>query len=551
MNRAPAPQNSKWLIPRRWLVLVSAALVCAFLWSGIAEARVGGGGSFGGGGGGGSSSGGGGSYSGGGGSYSGGGGGGGDSDVLIWLLFKHPVIGIPLLIAIILFHIVKALNKEPEYASSSPQQTRSSQSGRSGNARERSNRQAARNREAARVRENALKAVQSRLNQIRRYDPNFSEILFMDFAYALYSRVHEARGQNDSGKYSPYLAKSVMGKLRHMSSTGFGNLREIRGVIVGAASIEEITSPHKKKTSIKVRFETNYTEVRDTPEHQSENTFYCEEVWRFTRLTEVLSLPPEKIANIGCPSCGSGLERRPDGSCEHCGVKARAGKHHWMVNDLTIVRREPRGPLLTSDVPEVGTDLPTVVQSNYVTARETLMAAHPDFSWKRTEARFRHIFAELQQAWTSLKWERARPYESDQLFQFHQFWMHEYEAQNLRNVLEDIELERLQPVRMKSDTYFDAITVRIWASMKDYTVDASDRVVCGNRRRQRKFTEYWTFMRRRGVKESESDDSNCPNCGGHLKINMSGICEYCDSKVTNGEFDWVLSRIEQDEAYVG
>jgi hypothetical protein len=32
---------------------------------------------------------------------------------------------------------------------------------------------------------------------------------------------------------------------------------------------------------------------------------------------------------------------------------------------------------------------------------------------------------------------------------------------------------------------------------------------------------------------------------------MGGNCEYCDAHVTAGEFDWVLSKIEQDEAYTG
>jgi hypothetical protein len=32
---------------------------------------------------------------------------------------------------------------------------------------------------------------------------------------------------------------------------------------------------------------------------------------------------------------------------------------------------------------------------------------------------------------------------------------------------------------------------------------------------------------------------------------MTGNCEYCAVKVTSGEYDWVLSRIEQDEAYTG
>jgi hypothetical protein len=32
---------------------------------------------------------------------------------------------------------------------------------------------------------------------------------------------------------------------------------------------------------------------------------------------------------------------------------------------------------------------------------------------------------------------------------------------------------------------------------------------------------------------------------------MAGVCEYCGSKLTTGEFDWVVSRIEQDDAYGG
>jgi hypothetical protein len=32
---------------------------------------------------------------------------------------------------------------------------------------------------------------------------------------------------------------------------------------------------------------------------------------------------------------------------------------------------------------------------------------------------------------------------------------------------------------------------------------------------------------------------------------MSGSCEHCGAHVTSGEFDWVLSRIEQDESYGG
>ena len=43
----------------------------------------------------------------------------------------------------------------------------------------------------------------------------------------------------------------------------------------------------------------------------------------------------------------------------------------------------------------------------------------------------------------------------------------------------------------------------------------------------------------------------CPNCGAPLQINMAGNCGTCRVKVTAGQFDWVLSRIEQDDVYEG
>jgi predicted lipid-binding transport protein (Tim44 family) len=506
-----------------------------------AEARVGGGGSFsgGGGGGGGGGFGGGGGGFGGGGSYSGGGGG-----EMSWPGF------VVFLVVFVVIIVLKAYAQEQKKSRSYTSSGTSGQPLASDQGRRRS-----------------ITAFRHRLDQLRKYDPNFSEILFMDFACALYARVQEARGRGDLKIYESYLGP---GSLRTLNRLG-GGLRDevreflrrqggaeskeptfdVRGVIVGGAKITEVTDPSRDAITIAVRLEANYTESYGEGQSARENTFYCEEVWRFARQRDVLSPPPERILAMGCPSCGSTAARLPDDSCPHCGVQAVMGKFHWFVRSITIVRRESRGPLLTSDVPEVGTTLATIVQPNYTAARDQFASANPGFSWERTEKRFRHIFMELQEAWSTLEWERARPYQSDQLFQSHYFWIQEYRRQGLRNVLEDVKIASLRPVKITSDAFYDAITVRIWAGMKDYTVDGNGNVVCGSRRRPRPFTEYWTFIRRRGVKESKKEDSACPNCGAPLKINMAGICQYCEGKIASGEFDWVLSRIEQDEAYVG
>jgi len=74
-------------------------------------------------------------------------------------------------------------------------------------------------------------------------------------------------------------------------------------------------------------------------------------------------------------------------------------------------------------------------------------------------------------------------------------------------------------------------------------------VISGNRRRPRSYSEYWTLIRGSGTRGAPRKDNNCPHCGAPLRIGMAGQCEYCRVKITSGEFDWVLSRIEQDEAF--
>ena len=91
--------------------------------------------------------------------------------------------------------------------------------------------------------------------------------------------------------------------------------------------------------------------------------------------------------------------------------------------------------------------------------------------------------------------------------------------------------------------------MRIWASGKDYTVDEAGRVVAGGRTVDRAWTEYWTFIRSRIV--SAKGTIACPNCGAAVEAGTTGVCNFCGGKLTAGAFDWVLSRIEQDEAYRG
>jgi hypothetical protein len=157
------------------------------------------------------------------------------------------------------------------------------------------------------------------------------------------------------------------------------------------------------------------------------------------------------------------------------------------------------------------------------------------------------VFAQLQVAWSSREWLRARPFVSDNLFQSQMYWIDMYIQQRVRNMTENARILRIDLASVISDKHYDAITVRVWATGLDYTMSED-----GSRSKERAYSEYWTLIR--GAQPSgrpTKTTPECPSCGAPLKIAMTGNCEYCKVKVTTGEFDWVLSRIEQDESYGG
>ena len=95
------------------------------------------------------------------------------------------------------------------------------------------------------------------------------------------------------------------------------------------------------------------------------------------------------------------------------------------------------------------------------------------------------------------------------------------------------------------------ITVRLFATSLDYTLSDDGQLLSGSRSRERAYTEYWTLIRGRAAHGRPRAEPVCPSCGAPLRIAMAGNCEYCHARVVSGDFDWVLSRIEQDEAYGG
>jgi hypothetical protein len=325
----------------------------------------------------------------------------------------------------------------------------------------------------------------------------------------------------------------------------------VSAVVIGGMRVESVeTTFGEPLVRANVVFTTNLSERANAAPTAAEQAFYMEERWTIVRDLRAKSRPPERARTIDCPSCGAPRDKTIGGKCGYCGAAPTEGGNDWYVQDLTVLHREARGPMLTGTTEEVGTDLPTVVAPDVKAQLETLQREDPSFTWPAFIARVERTFAAFHASWSAQDLSGVRPYLTDNLYELQRYWVSAYQQQRLRNVTEGARIVTVHLARVTRDRWFHAITVRVYASCLDYTTDANGAIVGGNRQKPRDYSEYWTFVRGVGTKGTPRSDGACPSCGAPLTgVNMAGKCGACGAKVTAGEFDWVLSRIEQDEVY--
>ena len=389
--------------------------------------------------------------------------------------------------------------------------------------------------------------VAEQIRKFKERDTNFSRPLFMDFVHVLYTRFHNARGDKAWGSLRAYISEQVM----QWAESEARSVINISNVVMGAGDIDEIDESGKDSDLIIVTIEANYEEKSSTQE--SPVIYYTNEIWEFERAKGILSKGPDDISVLSCPSCGSPSEPRPDGTCPYCSNVVNRGTFHWVVRSMEVADKYPRPPLEISGGVEVGTTRDTLMQPGFENEKGTFISRNPGFSWDEFNVRVTSAFTAIQDAWSSRAWEKARPYETEHLFSTHRYWIDRYLAEGRVNHLEEIKISKIEVVKIEPDAFFETITVRIAAAMKDFTTDSRGTIIEGDRTKDRFFSEYWTFIRKKGFTDAGRaiKASGCPNCGAPLSVNMSGVCSYCNTMITSGNFDWVLSSIEQDEAYQG
>lgn len=472
------------------------------------------------------------------GSSSGGGGGGGEFvGLFIQLLFAEPKLALALAVILVLVWLVRRGWSKLSDWSSQRQKARWAEIAEAGG----DIKPHVPQRRAV-LRSAGPRAI---LARITAFDPDFSQVLLDDFVQALFVRVHEARGEGTFAALLPYLSDAARAALARHPVTGIDN------VVIGAmryVAADASADPAGGPLSFVAEIEANYTERTG----DDVTSYYVIERWTFSRSRAARSRPFAHARSLDCPNCGGALKDATDMKCRYCGASVAPAEFDWLVSEIEERGRTAIEPTLTTYTDETGNKLATVVTEGARDRFDAIVAKDAASVWEALRARLETAYAEINDAWSENALERARAFVSDGFFRSQSYWMREYAKQGLQNKVENAHISEVELAEARSDAHYDAVTVRIFAAAIDYLVRTSDgRQVAGDRDRPRAYSEYWTLVRGAAVRGAPRADKACPNCGAELAVNQAGECGTCKVHVTAGEFDWVLSRIEQDEAYEG
>ncbi len=163
-------------------------------------------------------------------------------------------------------------------------------------------------------------------------------------------------------------------------------------------------------------------------------------------------------------------------------------------------------------------------------------------------------FLTIQKSWSEKRLDLMRRFITDGVYQRFNAQFTMMNLLDQTDVMTNVRIENMAVASQHTDGHYDVLDVRITAFAEDQFVSEKfpqlDSPGGGE-----SFSEYWSFIRRVDYKKG-SDIYNsdlCPKCAAPLRTKLveTAQCPYCFTYLNNGEYDWVLAQITQEDDYVG
>ena len=382
------------------------------------------------------------------------------------------------------------------------------------------------------------------VDRIRAADPGFELEVFLQRAEMIFFLVKRGVQQNDAAAVRPYLSDPVFAAV---SGGITASKTQHRHALLESLNVRAVHVQSADCDAFGQRLMIHFDLVYRAKALNDANQVVADEGadhrhgerWLFTRKADAKTPVNGGVVASRCPVCGAELRLNLDGTCAHCRSSVTNGAADWIVAD---VQNAPfMGYSGDTSLAVAAASIPEGVAS--------LQASDPAFSMDSLIGRVKFAFRALQEAWCNQNLDAGRAFLSPGAYFSWRAQLETLTAEGRRNVMENLIVRRIDPVRIVHGRVFDDLTVRITATAADFEIDRNNRIVFGDRT-VRPFTEDWTFQRSVGVATAQKPgtlENTCPNCGAPIALTQIGECRYCKAAVTSGKFDWVVSRIEQDE----
>ncbi len=159
----------------------------------------------------------------------------------------------------------------------------------------------------------------------------------------------------------------------------------------------------------------------------------------------------------------------------------------------------------------------------------------------------KQVYMDIQAAWEARDLSSVRAVLHKNLYQQTEQQLEKKRQQGIINHLERISVSEAYLTSYRRDSEYEYATVYLAASMIDYQVEeATGKILYGDRTTRWNMFYKMRFMRTLGSVSRSAEERNkgfnCPNCNAPIEGTSFGVCEYCGSFVTSGDYDWVLSE---------
>lgn len=159
-----------------------------------------------------------------------------------------------------------------------------------------------------------------------------------------------------------------------------------------------------------------------------------------------------------------------------------------------------------------------------------IFAVDSKFSKEDFYAWVKHLYSTILEALDKENPVKLRRFESDYLYQRHIALFEDIKASGASISNYAIKGVLLKDFKIEGDK--EILVVALSASINKVNIYDDN------------YKSYiLTFARKKGVQTTGTlleKETNCPNCGAVLDLDDHGVCSYCHTTVSNGDFGWIL-----------